>query len=53
MVKFEKVYDPGKDEIISREEAIESDKINNPYFRCPVCQTEESTLGIFPFMLSD
>lgn len=47
MVKFEKVYDPGKDEIISREEAIESDKVINPYFRCPVCQTEESTLGIF------
>lgn len=49
MVKFEKVYDPGKDEIISREEAIESDKINNPYFRCPVCQTEESTLGVFHY----
>lgn len=49
MVKFEKVYDPGKDEIISREEAIESDKINNPYFRCPVCQTGESTLGIFHY----
>lgn len=47
MVKFEKVYDPGKDEIISREEAIESGKVINPYFRCPVCQTEESTLTIF------
>lgn len=49
MVKFEKVYDPKKDEIISRQKAINQIKnkgIIDPYYRCPVCQTKESTLTI-------
>lgn len=46
MAKFEKVYDPEKDEIISRQEAIDSN-ITEPYFQCPICQTKESTLTIF------
>lgn len=47
MAKFETVYDPEKDKIISRQEAIKSNKTLNPYFRCPVCKTKESTLTIF------
>ena len=44
MAKFETVYDPEKDKIISRKEATKSNKALNPYFRCPVCKTKESTL---------